>query len=107
MRIDICSLTFNAIIGILDHERTTAQRIVIDAALEYDFRGGFIDYADAAEHIKTIMIQEKFELIEEALLMLKKRLKASYPAIETLSLKITKPDILPDCEVSVSETYKF
>ena len=107
MRIDIAALTFNTIIGILDHERTAPQRVVIDATFEYDFRGEYIDYADAAEQIKAIMIREKFELIEEALLMLKRQLKATYPSIDTLSLKISKPDILPDCVVSVSETYKF
>lgn len=107
MRIEIKALTFDAIIGLLEHERTTPQRVIVDAAFEYDFRGEFIDYADAAERIKAVMIKAEFELIEEALLTLKNRLKAAYPSIETLTLKISKPDILPDCEVSVSDHYKF
>lgn len=107
MRIEIASLTFEAIIGILPHERVTPQRVVIDVTIDYDYRGLFIDYAEAAGLIKGIMVAEKFELIEDALFTLKNRLKGTYPAIEALTLRISKPDILADCVVSVGETYKF
>ncbi len=107
MQITIASLTFDTIIGILEHERHTPQRVIIDCVIEYDFRGGYIDYAAVADRIKHIMIREKFELIEEALDALQRKIFSDHPNINTLSLKITKPDILGDCDVSVGETYKF
>lgn len=107
MTIRIDDLTFECIIGILEHERVHPQRVVVDVEITYDYSDAFINYADVAEHIKEIMRREAFELIEEALNALKHSLKEHFPGIATLNLRITKPDILPDCRVSVAETYKF
>ena len=47
------------------------------------------------------MIEEKFLLIEDAILHIEKQLNHKYP-IQNLFLKISKPDILTDCVVSLS-----
>jgi len=107
MTIEITALEFQTIIGILDFERSTPQRVRVDCHIDYDYVDTFINYALVAEQIETIMKEEKFELIEEALLRLKTSLKEHFPLIKRLFLKISKPDILDNCEVSLSETTNY
>jgi len=107
MRIYIEDLKFQAILGILDFERLREQDIIITLEIEYKYKDSFINYADVANHIKESMKKEQFLLIEDALESLCLSLKKEFSQIEKLFLKITKPSILPDCKVSVSETYKF
>ena len=107
MRIEIESLRFETIIGLLDFERVTPQEVVVDIAIEYDFTTAFIDYAEVSELTKEHIKKSQFLLIEDALSSLSKHLKESFPLIHTLYLKITKPSILSDCNVGVSEFYRF
>ena len=107
MTINIKDLEFETIIGILDFERTAVQRVRINCSIEYDYDREFLDYALVAKHIETEMREKKFELIEEALLSLKSSLKRAFPLINSLVLEISKPDILNNCEVSLSELSIF
>jgi dihydroneopterin aldolase len=107
MTIHIEDLKFQTIIGILDFERTSSQAVIINIKIEYIYHKEFINYAEVASLIKMTMIQEKFLLIEDALSFLSETLKSKFPQIQKLNLKITKPSILPDCKVSVSEIYLF
>ncbi len=107
MQITIKDLTFSSVIGILDFERVTPQKVVINANITYTYDQTFLNYALIAEHIENEMKREQFELIEEALLSLNRSLKINFPLISTLFLKISKPDILANCEVSLSETFKY
>ncbi len=107
MRVYIEDLRFHTIIGILDFERTTPQEVILNLSLEYTYEDEFINYAHVSEHIKKSMISQKFLLIEDALLSLQLSLKKEFQKISTLELKITKPSILPDCRVSVSEFKDF
>ena len=102
MTIHIQDLHFQAILGILDFERTQAQDIIVDLMIDYTFDSDFIDYAKLAQIIKNEMQNQKFLLIEDALNFFQNHLKQKFPQINTLSLKITKPSIMPDCKVSVS-----
>lgn len=102
MKIQIKELTFNCIIGILPKERIKEQKVIITASFIYVYKkDSFIDYSLVANDIKNIMINKKFELLEDALLFIKNDLITSYK-MKKLRIKITKPDILPDCFVSVS-----
>lgn len=102
MKIRIENLTFETIIGILEHERITPQRIQIDCVIDYPYsEGNFINYADVVEEMKRLMIAECFELIETALESLAIALKTNFPSISALTLTIRKPDILPDAQVGV------
>ena len=108
MTIHIEDLKFQCIIGILDFERETPQDVIINTTIDYTYtRDGFINYADVAEHIKKQMKTQQFELLEDALQHLSHSLHQEFAKISTLSLKITKPSILPDCKVSLSETFHF
>ncbi len=107
MKIHIEDLTFTCIIGILDFERKNTQKVIINVEIEYDFDDDFINYAEVANLIKKTLINQKFLLIEDALKDLTLQLKNKFSKINTLYLKITKPSILPDCIVSVSNTIHF
>ena len=102
MKIQISNLTFKAIIGILDFERIKKQKVIINLSFEYNFsKDSFIDYAEISNLVKSIMIEEKFLLIEDAILHIEKQLNHKYP-IQNLYLKISKPDILKNCIVTLS-----
>jgi len=107
LKIHIEDLTFTCIIGILDFERKNTQKVIINVEIEYDFDDDFINYAEVANLIKKTLINQKFLLIEDALKDLTLQLKNKFSKINTLYLKITKPSILPDCIVSVSNTIHF
>ena len=107
MTIHIEDLKFQAILGILDFERTSPQNIIINLTIDYNYTDSFINYADVASLVKSYMINEKFLLIEDALSSLHKKLKKEFHLIDILYLKITKPSILPDATVSVSNSYIF
>lgn len=108
MKILIENLTFDTIIGILDHERLTPQTVQIDCIIEYHYSHTFfINYADVTQLIQKIMEEEKFELIEEGLNTISKILKETFPRIHTLTLTIRKPNILPNCTVGVQNHFIF
>ena len=107
MRIHIEDLKFQCIIGILNFEREKAQDVILNLTIDYKYKDEFINYADVANLLKSTMVEKKFLLIEDALSELSYTLQKEFPKINTLYLKITKPSILPDCTVSVSNIYNF
>ncbi len=108
MTIHIDSLEFDVIIGLLDFERDRTQRIIIDLEASYDYTDkNFIDYADMVFLIQKELKEKRYELLEEALLGLKTVLCTTYPQIQALTLKISKPNILPQCSVALSNSWNF
>jgi dihydroneopterin aldolase len=108
MTIHIEDLTFDVIIGLLDFERDRPQRVIINLEASYDYNDNeFIDYADMVLLIENELKEKRYELLENALIGLKELLYSSYPQLQTLSLKISKPDILSQCTVSLSKTWNF
>ena len=102
MTVHIEELTFKCIIGILDFERIKKQKIIIDMSFEYDYSNGiFIDYSEVSNLVKSTMKKEKFELIEEAIIFIEALLYKMYK-INNLKIKISKPTILKECIVSLS-----
>lgn len=101
MKIEISNLTFKCIIGILDFERIKKQKVMIDLSFEYEFsKDNFINYADVANLVEKTMKKEKFLLLEDAILHLETLLNNSYN-ITNLKIKISKPNILKNCVVSL------
>ncbi|AXH13208.1 dihydroneopterin aldolase [Halarcobacter bivalviorum] len=102
MKISIENLTFKCIIGILDFERVKKQKVIIDIFFNYDYINNdtFIDYSEISSKVEKIMKKEKFELLEEAILYIEKFLSENYP-IKNLKIKISKPNILKNCIVSL------
>jgi len=108
MTIHIDDLSFECIIGLLDFERLTPQRVIVTCKIEYPYDAKhFINYADVVQSIRLQMQQQKFELLESALESLALYLKEHCDAISTLYLKISKPDILANASVGLSQTYKY
>ena len=102
MKIEISDLTFKCIIGILDFERIKKQKVIVNISFEYTFsEDKFINYAEIVTLIKTTMKKEKFLLLEDAILYLENLLNKSY-SISNLFIKISKPNILKNCIVSLS-----
>lgn len=104
MKVIIEKLTFETIIGILPHERVHPQQVVVDCSFKYHYtKGQFVNYAQVANDIKMHLKEKKFELLEEAIIFLRKHLKKDYP-IKKIKLKIAKPTVLEDCIVSVENS---
>lgn len=102
LTIEIKDLTFNCIIGILDFERIKKQKVVINITFDYIYKKDyFIDYSEVSALTKKIMKKEKFELLEDAIIHIESELYKVYK-INKLKIKISKPDILKDCIVSLS-----
>jgi len=102
MKIHITDLTFKCIIGILENERIKKQKVVINISFEYQFsKDIFINYAEVSSLIETTMKKEKFLLLEDAILHLENLLNQNY-SISNLYLHISKPNILTNCIVSLS-----
>ena len=107
MKIEIEDFRFNTIIGILDFEREREQEVIFNISIEYNYNNEFINYAEITQEIKNSTKEHQFLLIEDALSTLSSTLKKKFPLIETLFIKITKPSIMPDCLVSVSDIYHY
>jgi len=106
--IHIEALTFDVIIGLLDFERDRPQTVIIDLTATYDYSDDvFIDYANMVILIQNELKVKRYALLENALIGLKDVLYTSHPQLQTLSLKITKPDILPECNVALSHLWEF
>jgi 7,8-dihydroneopterin aldolase/epimerase/oxygenase len=104
MKVNISELTFKTIIGILPFERISKQKVVLDISFNYNFTKDskeFIDYSEVSKLVKKIMNKKKFKLIEDAILTLETTLYKKFN-LSNLYTKISKPDILKDCIVSVS-----
>ena len=102
MKIEISDLTFKCIIGILDFERIKKQRVIINISFEYEFsKDLFIDYSEISNLVKSTMKQQKFLLLEDAILYIETLLQNNYK-ISYLKIKISKPNILKNCVVSLS-----
>ncbi len=108
MTIHIDALQFDVIIGLLDFERERPQRVIIDLEASYDYSNeNFVNYADIVILIQQDLKEKRYELLEESLLGLKNILFTTYPQLKTLKLKIAKPDILAECSVALSHSWKF
>lgn len=105
MKIYIENLTFDCIIGILDFERKTPQKVIIDLSFKYKYKNKkeFIDYSEISKFIEKTMKKKKFELLEEAIIYIEEYLYKKYK-IKKLKLKISKPDILTNCIVSLKNS---
>ena len=109
MTIHIDSLHIDAVIGLLDFEREREQPVTVDLEAEYRYMGPetFIDYALLAEMIEAKVKESRYRLLEESLLDLKRMILKQYPSITKLRLKISKPEILKNCTVALSQSWEF
>ena len=90
----IKDFTFDTIIGVLDFERVTPQKVIINTEIEYEYQGTYLDYAKVSEIIKNILQNNKFEILEDSLDYICNYLKNEFNNILVINLEILKPDIL-------------
>ena len=108
MQILINDLTFETIVGILEEERHTPQKVVLYVKIAYDYTGdNFINYAKVSSFLETEMQKMSYFLLEDALSDLSQKLKVFYPQINKMKIKIFKPDILPNAMVGVSHSINY
>ena len=106
MTIHIEELTFDCIIGILDFERVTPQKVIVNVEIDYNYeKNSFINYADVIKLIEQQMLEKKYELLETAIEELSEKIIEKYSKITKLTLKISKPNIIKNAKVSLSRTY--
>ena len=107
MKISIKHLSFQTILGILEHERVSPQTVSLHVSLWYAWDGtSFINYADVYSLLQTRMQSKNYFLIEDALKDLSSEILETYPQARKIKIKISKPDILPNALVGVSHTEK-
>ncbi len=112
MIIEIDTLRFEAIIGLLPFERNMPQTVEVDITIEYRYpcsscRSGYIDYAKIVEVVKNHIMEGRYQLLEDAIVGVKNSIIALYPQITSMTISISKPNILPDCMVRVKESFKI
>ena len=101
-------LTLEAIIGILDFERENPQPVVADCVICYEKKGEkFIDYAKVSHLIEDMLIRGQYLLIEDALEEVISAIKERYTDIKSIKLKLSKPQILANCTVSVEKFVNY
>lgn len=101
MKVYIQDLSFDCIIGILDFERQSEQKVIVNITFDYNFKHNqFIDYSHVANSVEKTMKKQKFKLIEDAIIFLQNKLTKKFK-MKNLVIKISKPNILNNCIVSV------
>ena len=109
----IRDLTFDAIIGVHEHERTTPQPLRIDLQLEVDAAvparskqlSDTVDYAHVAAEVEQLTRQIEPLLIETLAEDIAANLLAN-PLIHGVTVRIEKPQALPDSAVPGVEIYR-
>ncbi|MDO7252491.1 dihydroneopterin aldolase [Helicobacter cappadocius] len=99
---------FKTIIGILDFEKEVPQDIVVDATISYQYDDkNFIDYMEIKCSIQKLLQNNKYGLLEEALLDIVHHLKNNFDVIKNIELRIKKLNITHDCIVGVKINKSF
>jgi FolB domain-containing protein len=101
-------MEFEAIIGLLEKERKTPQKVQIWANIEVKYKkGSLVDYALICETIKKIVTENKFFTVEEAVLTLIDKISALNPKIKKIFLKLLKPEIIENTAVGACAEKSF
>lgn len=99
MTLLIENLSLKVIIGILPSEREIPQEIILNGEFSYEYKGEYLNYVEIVEFLKNELKNNQYELLEDALLDLQKKIQIVFPSITHFSLSIKKPEILSDCIV--------
>lgn len=106
-KISIENFNISTIIGILEDERENEQQIIVNLEIDYQLREEFLNYSKVIEIVEELFIQKEYYLIEDALVEIPTILKDIFYTISNIKLKITKPDIVKNADVSVSTEKSF
>ena len=103
----IKNFEFDTIIGVLDFERVTPQKVIVNTEIFYEYENSYLDYAKVSKIIKNILQTKKFEILEDSLNYICSYLKNEYPNISEINLEILKPDILDEMVVGAKIIKKY
>lgn len=103
-------LTHVCIVGILDHERVSTQRVVVALSLGVDIEhtgasgtlGTSVDYARVDQIVRFLLSEAHFRLLESAGLAIADALLTAFPAAKFVDIELSKPDILDDATPTVA-----
>jgi 7,8-dihydroneopterin aldolase/epimerase/oxygenase len=107
--LSLTGLRFDANLGILDHEKTSPQPIMVDAHLNLgpqpllprdDHIGHVLDYRKVRKIIIDECTAEHVNLLESLIGKLAHRLM-QLPSVLGVRVRITKLEIFDDCEVAI------
>lgn len=87
---------FSTIIGMLDVERTKAQKVRVNAEFT---SSDFINYVDIINAIKQIYDEFKFESVEKSVEKVAQILKAKFTNLSSLNFEILKVEIIKNAKV--------
>jgi len=100
MTIEIEALTIDTVIGILDFERTLKQTVIVETKINYNYtKESFIDYSYIIKKIETLLKKREYGLLEEAVDDIGSSIISDYPQINSLYLRISKPNIIKNATV--------
>jgi len=93
------NLEVEAVLGILPHERTTAQRVVFDIQFFVDIRAAVaseniestVSYAEVAEAVSDLAVSGRYQLVETLAEHCAEHILKSF-GVPWVRLKVTKPD---------------
>ncbi len=100
-------LTFKAILGLLEEERSEEQLIVVNLKIEYEDKKNYIDYAKVCDIVQDTIQNGKFLLVEDAIDEIEKQLKKEFAQMRMFYLSVKKPEILKNALVGVEILRKF
>jgi len=102
-KVEIIGLLFKSVIGLYESERETPQEVELDITFDYDYESGkLIDYMDVIELAKSVVINKKFFILEEAIDVLNEEIRRAFPSITSLQIAICKPAVTQECKIKVS-----
>lgn len=110
-RLSITGLRFDANLGILDHEKTAPQPILVDAELNMgsqplspkdDQISSVLDYRNVRDIIIRACTEQHINLLESLTGKLCLRLM-QLPSVLGVRVRIVKLEIFDDCEVAIAQ----
>ncbi|PJK07836.1 dihydroneopterin aldolase [Lysobacteraceae bacterium NML120232] len=98
-KIFIRALQLDALIGVYAHERQAPQPLLLDVELDFDNRisassdalADTIDYAAVVAQLRQWTAQTHYALLETLLEDMAARLRAGFPSISKVRLRVHKP----------------
>jgi dihydroneopterin aldolase len=105
-KIFIEGLALDGVIGVYDFEKTAPQPLVFDYELGIDLAlaaqsddlKDTVDYAKVAEMTASHLQQTQYELLEPLAENLCQLLFKTFPALETVQIKISKPQAVANAQ---------
>lgn len=97
-------ICFEAIVGVLPHERITPQPLVLGFSIELDIEPAArshaleatVNYAQLTQELCETVQTERFELLETLVLTLAEFALSKYPQLLSITVRCTKPQAIPN-----------